>query len=228
DIRYGKQIQVFNGHEDYVWSVEYVPFIIKNNIVNSNVVCSGSLDNTIRFWDIRSNKNELYIIKGNDNEYDGILGLKFIRLKKKKEKKNIEYNLNLCYGSCKEIKVFFLFEKICFILICCFKKIENKVVFFNYKTIKLTIKNLQSIDRLYYIFMQKILTIESIEQETNLESREKDKDNYHYQFFIKKKFLLHFGNLIFQSVKNKHEIVLHTNPFINIDKRNIFFGFLLC
>ncbi|ETO04835.1 hypothetical protein RFI_32559, partial [Reticulomyxa filosa] len=69
-----------------------------NSIGNSNVICSGSLDNTIRFWDIRSNKNELYLIKG-EKEDDGIFCLKFIVLKKKKETKNVTYGLNLCYGS---------------------------------------------------------------------------------------------------------------------------------
>ncbi|ETO11096.1 hypothetical protein RFI_26280 [Reticulomyxa filosa] len=38
--------------------------------------------NTIRFWDIRSNKNELYVIEG-DKEDDGIMCIKFISLKKK-------------------------------------------------------------------------------------------------------------------------------------------------
>ncbi|ETO33617.1 WD-40 repeat protein [Reticulomyxa filosa] len=95
DVRSGKQIQVFNGHKNYVWSVEYSPFVIKNNL---NVICSGSWDNTIRFWDIRSNKNQLHIIKG-DAEDDGrIICLKFILLKKKEKTKN---DLNLCYGSFK-------------------------------------------------------------------------------------------------------------------------------
>ncbi|ETO33783.1 WD-repeat protein [Reticulomyxa filosa] len=80
DIRSGKQIQVFNGHTDYVYVVEYSPFVIKNNIVNLNVICSGSFDNTIRFWDIRSNKNQLYVIE--DEEGYGIYCLKFIVLKK--------------------------------------------------------------------------------------------------------------------------------------------------
>ncbi|ETO35407.1 WD repeat domain-containing protein 83 [Reticulomyxa filosa] len=86
DIRSGEQIQLFAGHADSVYTAEYPPFVIKNSIGNSNVICSGSIDNTIRFWDIRSNKNELYIIKG-DNEDDGILCLKFIVLKKKNKNK---------------------------------------------------------------------------------------------------------------------------------------------
>ncbi|ETO10826.1 WD-40 repeat protein [Reticulomyxa filosa] len=92
DIRSGQRIQIFNGHNSVVWSVEYSPFIINNNINNSSVICSGSYDNTIRFWDIRSNKKHLYMIKGNDK---GIYYFKFIELKKK----NIKYDLSLCYGS---------------------------------------------------------------------------------------------------------------------------------
>ncbi|ETN97238.1 hypothetical protein RFI_40293, partial [Reticulomyxa filosa] len=67
-----------------------------NNIGNSNVICSGSNDNTIRFWDIRSNENELHMIKGDEQEEYGIFCLKFIELKKKE---NVTYDLNLCYGS---------------------------------------------------------------------------------------------------------------------------------
>ncbi|ETN99728.1 hypothetical protein RFI_37739, partial [Reticulomyxa filosa] len=62
-------------------------------------LCSGSQDNTIRFWDIRSNKSELYIIKGDDKEDDGVICLKFIELKKKDNTNNVTYDLNLCYGS---------------------------------------------------------------------------------------------------------------------------------
>ncbi|ETN98062.1 hypothetical protein RFI_39460, partial [Reticulomyxa filosa] len=86
-----------------VSSVEYSPFVINDSIGNSNVICSGSLDNTIRFWDIRSNKNELFMIQGDEEEYDGkddgIICFKFIGLKKEKETKNMTYDLNLCYGS---------------------------------------------------------------------------------------------------------------------------------
>ncbi|ETO11716.1 hypothetical protein RFI_25660, partial [Reticulomyxa filosa] len=104
DIRSDHQIQVFNGHKNVVQCVEYSPFVIKNNIDNSNVICSGSFDNTIRFWDIRSNKNELYVIKGDDEER-GIVYLKFLQLKKNKNKRKINDDIvcgtNLCYSSSK-------------------------------------------------------------------------------------------------------------------------------
>ncbi|ETO15310.1 hypothetical protein RFI_22054, partial [Reticulomyxa filosa] len=102
DIRSDKQIQVFNGHRDAVWSVEYSPFVIKDSIGNSNVICSVSWDDTIRFWDIRSNKNELYLIKGYD-EYRGIMCLKFLQLKNNEKKRKINDDIgcgiNLCCGS---------------------------------------------------------------------------------------------------------------------------------
>ncbi|ETO33254.1 hypothetical protein RFI_03853 [Reticulomyxa filosa] len=85
DIRSGQQIQVFNGHEYTVYTVEYSPFVIDNKEIgcSSNVICSGSYDNTIRFWDIRSNKNKLYVIKG-DKKEDGVMCFKFVLSKRKK------------------------------------------------------------------------------------------------------------------------------------------------
>ncbi|ETO16777.1 hypothetical protein RFI_20562 [Reticulomyxa filosa] len=103
DIRSGQQTQVFNGHTNTVWAVEYSPFIV-NNIeanCNSNIICSGSADSTIRFWDIRSNKKELYMIDGDKTEDNGISCFKFLLLKKKgrnNEKIN-NCGINLCYGS---------------------------------------------------------------------------------------------------------------------------------
>ncbi|ETO33011.1 hypothetical protein RFI_04097, partial [Reticulomyxa filosa] len=105
DIRSCKQIQIFNGHKHYVNVVEYSPFVVKNSNevgIGSNVICSGSEDNTVRFWDVRSNKKELYIIKGDDKDDYGIMCLKFVSLNKK-EKTNVTTNgdgkVNLCYGS---------------------------------------------------------------------------------------------------------------------------------
>ncbi|ETO29898.1 hypothetical protein RFI_07227 [Reticulomyxa filosa] len=101
DIRFSKQIQKFNGHTDTVWAVDYPPFAIKSSHEvgsSSNVICSGSRDNTIRFWDIRSNKKELYLIKGENKADDGIFCLKFVPLKKK-ERNTSDYGVNLCYGS---------------------------------------------------------------------------------------------------------------------------------
>ncbi|ETO33663.1 hypothetical protein RFI_03439, partial [Reticulomyxa filosa] len=76
-FKYSMDIQVF----DDISVVNY----------DSNVICSGSLDNTIRFWDIRSNKNELFIIHEHKKEnYNGILTMKIIKRKN---------NIHLCYGS---------------------------------------------------------------------------------------------------------------------------------
>ncbi|ETO34362.1 WD repeat-containing protein [Reticulomyxa filosa] len=74
---------MFNGYSNSVNTVEYAPFVIKNNDGNSNVMCSGSNDNTIHFWDIRSNKDELCIIKGDKKEDNRITCFKCASLKKK-------------------------------------------------------------------------------------------------------------------------------------------------
>ncbi|ETO07915.1 WD-40 repeat protein [Reticulomyxa filosa] len=97
DIRSGQQIQMFNGHKNWVSAVEYSPFVVNNNEIggNSNVICSGSFDNTIRFWDIRSNKKELYVITRGDD--DGIVCLKFLQLHENNNDSGCD--INLCYGS---------------------------------------------------------------------------------------------------------------------------------
>ncbi|ETO04409.1 ribosome assembly protein 4 [Reticulomyxa filosa] len=104
DIRSGQQIQVFNGHKYTVYTVEYSPFVIDNEKIgcSSNVICSGSYDNTVCFWDVRSNKNQLHVIKGNEKEDYGIICFKFVLLKKKrnnKQKTNGNCCVNLYYGS---------------------------------------------------------------------------------------------------------------------------------
>ncbi|ETO02374.1 hypothetical protein RFI_35062, partial [Reticulomyxa filosa] len=99
-----------------------------------NVICSGSDDSTIRFWDIRSNKNELYMIKRDKKEDDGIFCLKFIGLKKKNETKNVTYDLKVCYEESKLIlNLFDLIDHILkdvFYLTLLFKKLKNFVQFF--------------------------------------------------------------------------------------------------
>ncbi|ETO15651.1 WD repeat-containing protein [Reticulomyxa filosa] len=102
DIRSDQQIQVFNGHTAYILDVEYSPFVVNNIEVgdSSSVICSGSEDNTIRFWDIRLNKKELYVINGDSKEDNGIICLKFLQLKKNRKSINDRgYGINLCYGS---------------------------------------------------------------------------------------------------------------------------------
>ncbi|ETO15240.1 hypothetical protein RFI_22124, partial [Reticulomyxa filosa] len=101
DIRCDRQIQVFNRHISVVHAVEYSPFVVKSDgevSDSSNVICSGSFDNTIRFWDIRSNKNELYVIK----EHGPIYCLTFLPLKKEennsKNPTNNDFHFHLCYG----------------------------------------------------------------------------------------------------------------------------------
>ncbi|ETO09130.1 WD-40 repeat-containing protein [Reticulomyxa filosa] len=102
DIRSSKQIQLFNGHTSAVNAVEYSQFVIKNSTAeaNSNVICSASSDYTIRFWDIRSSKIELYSIKRSQE----ITSLKFLQLKKKsKSNDDFGYCINICYGSMRGI-----------------------------------------------------------------------------------------------------------------------------
>ncbi|ETO33117.1 hypothetical protein RFI_03991 [Reticulomyxa filosa] len=93
-IRSGKQIQMFNGHTDCVNIAEYSLFVVSNIEIgsNSNVICSGSSDNTICFWDIRLNKKELHVVNGDikDNE---IRCIKLVQLK------NNNKHINLCYGN---------------------------------------------------------------------------------------------------------------------------------
>ncbi|ETO32271.1 G-protein beta WD-40 repeats containing protein [Reticulomyxa filosa] len=91
DVRSGRRIQEFIGHTSSVTCVEYSPFVVNNIDIGgySNVICSGSLDNTIRFWDVRSRKKELFVVKGDAEEDDGIICLTFLGLKKKVQWRNI-------------------------------------------------------------------------------------------------------------------------------------------
>ncbi|ETO19200.1 hypothetical protein RFI_18030, partial [Reticulomyxa filosa] len=55
--------------------------------------------------------NELYVIKGDNEEGDGIICLKFIVLKKKDKTKNVSYDLNLCYALKDMFYLTLLFKK---------------------------------------------------------------------------------------------------------------------
>ncbi|ETO01316.1 F-box and wd40 domain protein [Reticulomyxa filosa] len=119
DIRSYQQIQLFNGHTNFISSVEYSPFIIKNinETFNSNVICSGSLDGTIRFWDIRKNKDELYNIVNTN----GIYSVKFLPLKKqeykRKNRNDHNYDINAhCFinNFCSSFKPFIFFQILSF------------------------------------------------------------------------------------------------------------------
>ncbi|ETO15560.1 G-protein beta WD-40 repeats containing protein [Reticulomyxa filosa] len=132
DIRSGQQIRVFSEHENIISCVEYSPFVVSNIEIgdNSNVICSGSWDNTIHFWDMRSTKNKLHVINGN-KEDKGIICLKFVSLKKKNNK--VANGANLYYGS-KNGLVFVLneFKILCFSNV----KIKTKYYFNTFQFIK--------------------------------------------------------------------------------------------
>ncbi|ETO32929.1 G-protein beta WD-40 repeats containing protein [Reticulomyxa filosa] len=74
DIQTTKPVSVFRGHENAVKCVEYSPSYITSNssspslsavgsAFSSNLICSGSSDNTVRLWDIRTNK-QTHIFSG--------------------------------------------------------------------------------------------------------------------------------------------------------------------
>ncbi|ETO05112.1 WD repeat protein [Reticulomyxa filosa] len=88
---------MFDEHTSVVSAVEYLSFGS-----NRDIICSGSFDNTIRFWDVRFNK-QLDIIKGNKGDC-GIFCLKYLPLKNEKSSNentasNNDYDFNLCCSS---------------------------------------------------------------------------------------------------------------------------------
>ncbi|ETO35009.1 hypothetical protein RFI_02064, partial [Reticulomyxa filosa] len=159
DIRSGKQIQEFCGHKHYVNVVEYSPFAMNNSMIggSSNVICSGSFDKTIRFWDIRSNKKALYRIGGNNV----IFCLKFFESKKKENtnKNNNDYGINLCYEAHDETTLNQIFFEISF-------DFSFYFIFLNFSThlfyLLITVSFLCFVERIGACFQQKkILTLNS-------------------------------------------------------------------
>ncbi|ETO31523.1 hypothetical protein RFI_05598, partial [Reticulomyxa filosa] len=107
DIRSQSEIHVLKGHGSNVNCVEYSPFIsgndneIKIGTGGTNIICSGSLDNTIRFWDVRNSKQLLEI---NDHDKDsGIYCLLFLpcqnRVTGNDKSISDDYGSILYYGS---------------------------------------------------------------------------------------------------------------------------------
>ncbi|ETO05290.1 hypothetical protein RFI_32107 [Reticulomyxa filosa] len=91
DTRSGQEIQIFKGHQSEVWCVEYLPSADNTELGNgSTIVCSGSCDNTIRFWDIRTG-TELHMIRGDDKNDCGIRFIKFLSLNKDKNNRNSKH-----------------------------------------------------------------------------------------------------------------------------------------
>ncbi|ETO30013.1 hypothetical protein RFI_07104 [Reticulomyxa filosa] len=110
-------LKAFTLHKDCVNSINYSIFD------NFQLICFVSDDKTvlvcyvettskfnhsidiqiIRFLDIRSNKKELYVIKGDKKENNGIIFFIFLSLRKKvknsQQKSNDDCNTHLYYGS---------------------------------------------------------------------------------------------------------------------------------
>ncbi|ETO36639.1 hypothetical protein RFI_00423, partial [Reticulomyxa filosa] len=54
------QLQIFNGHTSVVCDIEFSPFN------RGRYLCSGSYDNTIRLWDVKTSKS-LHVFNGHEN-----------------------------------------------------------------------------------------------------------------------------------------------------------------
>ncbi|ETO16639.1 G-protein beta WD-40 repeats containing protein [Reticulomyxa filosa] len=82
DIETSKALHVFNRHKNWVWCIDISP--LQSNKSNSNTInnigvvggngytiCSGSLDNTIRIWDIETIK-QLNVFEGHKCEVNSV------------------------------------------------------------------------------------------------------------------------------------------------------------
>ncbi|ETO34340.1 G-protein beta WD-40 repeats containing protein, partial [Reticulomyxa filosa] len=66
-----KQIQLFNGHSNYVHCVKFSLYYHHRH--RRNVICSSSTDKTIRFWDVKDNQ-QFKVFNGHTG---GICGIEF-------------------------------------------------------------------------------------------------------------------------------------------------------
>jgi len=55
--RTGEQVQILQGHTDWVWSVAFHP----QSTVNQRLVASGGADNSVRLWEAQSGQCALPI-----------------------------------------------------------------------------------------------------------------------------------------------------------------------
>ncbi|ETO22410.1 WD-40 repeat protein [Reticulomyxa filosa] len=60
DFKNNKQLQICNGHTNYVSEIEFSPFN------GGRYLCSGSGDKTIRLWDVETSKS-LHVFNGHEN-----------------------------------------------------------------------------------------------------------------------------------------------------------------
>ncbi|ETO07797.1 hypothetical protein RFI_29593 [Reticulomyxa filosa] len=124
-------ILIWDGHKSAVYVVEYAPFVVNNIKVgdSSNVICSGSSDNTIRFWDIRSNKSELHVIDGDNDDY-GIYCLKFLQLKRNNDSGcDINFTMLKKQQIINETKL--IYQRIYFLDVIAFKYLQNFSILLN-------------------------------------------------------------------------------------------------
>ena len=70
----GKQLRLMRGHEDAVTAMEGMSSISGVQAQSSCLVGTGSADRSVRVWDARAKKSQVYMFKGHN---DSILALRW-------------------------------------------------------------------------------------------------------------------------------------------------------